>query len=158
MSPWSYSSFENFLDLCFMILISRTDKFIIADIKHIGNILNLSRNLINVLFRCYTLIFSDFLYLLTVFVSTCKEKYILTYKSVKTCYCVRKNYLICITYMRFLWSCNAIGSSNIKLFFTSFQSLPIKLITKSLNNRHCSFINLPILFKSLIGASNTPAL
>ena len=73
-----------------------------ADIKHIGNILNLSRNLINVLFRCYTLIFSDFLYLLTVFVSTCKEKYILTYKSVKTCYCVRKNYLICITYMRFL--------------------------------------------------------
>ena len=85
----------------FMIVISSTDKFIIADIQISIILFNAVCDLIGVFLRFNMILFCQFLYFLTVLVGAGQHKYIIPDQSMISRNCIGENNFIIISGMRF---------------------------------------------------------
>ena len=125
--------FEYLLNLTLVIFVSRSDKLIIRGIHEIPYLLDLPRNIIHIFlwrnagFLCLKL------YFLTVLVGSGLEKYVTSLHSLKSCYAVRQNYFVCISYMRLarriryrrshiIFIRNLLHSSLFPVFLSEFKS------------------------------------
>ena len=114
--PLIIQLFENFLYLGLMILIRCTNKLIIGSVHQIPDRLDLPRGMIYEFLWCYACCLGLFLYLLTVLICSCLEKYIIPFGSLKPGNRIRKHCLIRITNVRFSRRIGN-GSGNIIWFF-----------------------------------------
>lgn len=93
--------FENLLNLFLMVIICCTDKFVIRSIHQIPDFLDFSGNIVYKFFWCYSRLFCFELDLLTMLISSCLEKYIVSLTSLVSCDRVSQNNLISVSNMRF---------------------------------------------------------
>ena len=93
--------FKDLLYLFFMIFVCCTDKFVIRSIHQIPDFLDFSGNIVYKFFWCYSRLFCFELDLLTMLISSCLEKYIVSLTSLVSCDRVSQNNLISVSNMRF---------------------------------------------------------
>ena len=113
--------FKDFLNLFLMIFICRTNKFIIRCIHQICNLFYLCSHTVYKFFRCHSSFLSLQFNLLSMFVSSCLEKYIIPLTSFVSCDCISKYKLISISNVWFAW-CISNRCCHIKFFLIHFVS------------------------------------
>ena len=84
-----------------MIIISGSDKLVIAYIQAVADTLDCCCYTIHELLGSYTCFFGLLLYLLTVLIRTCLEEHVKTLLPLMSCNSISHHYLIRITDMRF---------------------------------------------------------
>ena len=110
---------ENFLNLFFVISICGTDEFVIGSVHQIPDSLDLTGYVIYEFLWCDSCFFCFELDLLTMLVSSCLEKYVISFLSLVTCNCVCQYDLVGVTNVR-LTGCISNRCCNIILLLVHF--------------------------------------
>ena len=106
-----------------MIIVRCTDEFVVRSVHQIPDTLDLSRCLIHEFLRCGEILKCFNLDLLTMFVSSCLETYVVSDVSLVSGNAVCKYNLIRIAYMR-LTRCVCDCGCNVVRFFRHMKPLP----------------------------------